>query len=520
MPNVIVFGETGAGKSAVLNMLDGGGPATVSDAATGVTFCTTLYEKTIKGAAFKVFDTAGLNEAPGGTVSPRQAMDNLYKLMNQVDDGVSLLVYVMRGPRIKESAQMNYKMFFEGFCRKKVPIVIVITGLEVKEEMDEWWEENKNEFDLNKMSFSGSACITAIKGKLKNGKHLYETEYAESKKKVEELIYTKHSPTPWKMSAATWFVAVASTVRDVCTSGFGYEQQALTQALIDALQSHGGLSKENAENAAFSRKLNVLVFGETGVGKSSVINMLEGKEHARVSDSAEGVTLHSESYEKQINGSTFQIFDTVGLNEGPAAILSAKDAIEGLYRLIRQLDNGVNLLLYVVRAPRISAIAQKNYEMFHEAFCHKNVPIVIIITGLEDRENMDGWWKENKASFDQQGMVFSGHACVTAIKGKLRDGKPAFQREYEESKKKIESLIIRRHSKIPWKMPTRSSWLSSTAVKMRNIFSVVLGLEPVVVANELYRALKLYGSLSDKDAKIEAEKVDDLLRRSRAASVS
>jgi hypothetical protein len=42
---------------------------------------------------------------------------------------------------------------------------------------------------------------------------------------------------------------------------------------------------------------------------------------------------------------------------------------------------------------------------------------------------------------------------------------------------------------------------------MHNIFAGLLGLEPV----ELYCALKLYGGLSDKDTKIETERVDELL---------
>ena len=89
-----------------------------------------------------------------------------------LDDGVNLLVYVMRAPRIVATAKANYELFFETFCYGQVPIVIVVTGLEDKDDMDKWWEENKSVFDDYKMPFSGSACITATQGKLLKGGYL------------------------------------------------------------------------------------------------------------------------------------------------------------------------------------------------------------------------------------------------------------------------------------------------------------------------------------------------------------
>ena len=70
VPNVVVFGEAGAGKTSVVK---GDNTAAVSSKAKGGTLSNTLYVKHISGSHFHLFDTAGLNEGTGGTVSEPQS---------------------------------------------------------------------------------------------------------------------------------------------------------------------------------------------------------------------------------------------------------------------------------------------------------------------------------------------------------------------------------------------------------------------------------------------------------------
>src|SRR5215471_18818510 len=101
---------------------------------------------------------------------------------------------------------------------------------------------------------------------------------------------------------------------------------------------------------------NVIIFGESGVGKSSIINMLgeEGAaDIAQVSDQAMGVTFSTKPYKRNIFEKDYQIFDTIGLNEGSHGTVKAADAIEKLWKLMIQLSDGVNLVVFVIRAPRI-----------------------------------------------------------------------------------------------------------------------------------------------------------------------
>ena len=230
-------------------MLSGGGHAEVNGDAKGVTFQHERYVKDIGGRHLNIFDTVGLNEAGGGTVSPAQAIEGLYRLMGGLSDGVSLLVYVVRGPRLKKSVQDNYKLFYEFFCEKKVPIVLVITGLENEEDMDDWWNRNEATFCEREMTFSGAACITAIKGKRN---HL-EEEFEQSREKVQNLILKHCAETPWLPPAGgvvAWLGIVLATSFNFLAKFFKIPGTVLAKSVYQALKSYAGMEDEQARDLA------------------------------------------------------------------------------------------------------------------------------------------------------------------------------------------------------------------------------------------------------------------------------
>ncbi|KAH7925679.1 P-loop containing nucleoside triphosphate hydrolase protein [Leucogyrophana mollusca] len=205
-PNVIIFGETGSGKSSVINMISQTYVAPISSGATGCTFNYVRYPVEIQGAPFNLYDTAGLDEGDHGKVAKQDAIAQLYKLIVDLEGGVSLLVFCMRGPRIKEAAHKNWRLFHEVFCKKNVPIVIVITGLEQEDPMDNWWRQNKAAFHKYGMVPSGNACITATRGRQnRSGRYVFEDEYEESRVKVSKLIEDSALAEPWKVNRIQWF---------------------------------------------------------------------------------------------------------------------------------------------------------------------------------------------------------------------------------------------------------------------------------------------------------------------------
>jgi len=184
---------------------------------------------------------------------------------------------------------------------------------------------------------------------------------------------------------------------------------------------------------------NVVVFGGSGVGKSSVINMIAGSVVAKTSPDASNCTLKSTSHTVTLNNNKhIKLWDTVGLPEGQMGIIAKVGAGVRLGRLLKQLDNRISLLVLCMRKPRVG---NKDYKMFYDKLCHQKVPIILVVTGLEEEEPMESWWESNKGWFKEQGMSFDGHACITATKGKLKDDKHLFAQEYEKSREKVLQLI-------------------------------------------------------------------------------
>jgi hypothetical protein len=242
---------------------------------------------------------------------------------------------------------------------------------------------------------------------------------------------------------------------------------------------------------------NVVVFGETGVGKSSIVNMFKGDKSAAVGNGAQGVTFAHNSYEKHICETSFRVFDTVGLNEGAAGAMDAATAIEELYKLITGLENGVSLLVYIMRAPRITATGRKNYELFR-SLCDGTVPIVMVVTGLEDMQDMDEWWSDNQHAFDKCNMSFRDVACVTGTKGRFRNGAHIFEDEFAASKEKLEKVIGGNYSRKPWKM-ARQPWFARVLVNLPTRLAGVLCFAPMAT-NKLCQLLQDYGGLTKEEA--------------------
>jgi len=240
--NIILFGETGAGKSSIVNMLAGYNVAKISSKAEGCTFKWDRYPVEISGKHYNIFDTAGLDEGEEGTMPAEDAVVQLYQLITNVENGISLIVFVMRGPRIKEAAHRNWRLFYEIFCRQKVNGSIIITGLEQEEDMDDWWPENKGHFYSYGMRPFGAAGITATPGKLKGSRCIYQEEYDESTSKMKKMIREHAMPDPQRIDKIEWFT-------DVLWFGcikVGKKSTAEVRRLVDRC----GMSSEEAERLA------------------------------------------------------------------------------------------------------------------------------------------------------------------------------------------------------------------------------------------------------------------------------
>ncbi|KAF8830347.1 hypothetical protein HHX47_DHR2000506 [Lentinula edodes] len=209
---------------------------------------------------------------------------------------------------------------------------------------------------------------------------------------------------------------------------------------------------------------NIILFGSTGCGKSSIVNMLLGREATLMSSGALGYTFENKSYSVTIQRQEYRLYDTTGLDEGTVGTVVSKDALA--------------------------------------------VPIVIVVTGLEDQEpTMDSWWTENKYAFDKYDMHFVDHACITATLGKkMKNGEFRNQEEYNESKVLLRDLIVERcRDARPWKVETKTWFVAVIKWLHRNLPSW-LGDHVAPRLADLYEMLKSF--LPEQDARDIANRAD------------
>ncbi|KAN0091355.1 hypothetical protein V8E55_004921 [Tylopilus felleus] len=257
---------------------------------------------------------------------------------------------------------------------------------------------------------------------------------------------------------------------------------------------------------------NVLIVGETGAGKSSVVNLIAGERLAEVHSGADACTLEATSYDiilpdNQGLSHHIRLFDTVGLNESQFKKNAYLSAVEKANTLICQLQRtgGIRLLLFCIRGGRITAVMQNNYRLFCDILCQNKVPVAFVITGLENEESMEGWWERNVLSFEACGLSCASHACVTAIRGV--DG--YYSAKYDESQKTIRAMLLAHVTggSTSWQ-PERTGWFINLAGKLLKWLGQVRGRRrQALTVEELARHLQDKCRFSRSEAEYLAPKI-------------
>ncbi|MBQ3663629.1 MAG: 50S ribosome-binding GTPase [Clostridia bacterium] len=139
-------------------------------------------------------------------------------------------------------------------------------------------------------------------------------------------------------------------------------------------------------------KGNVLVIGNSGVGKSTLINSVLGKEAAKTDWGTHGTTTKLEIYESEGDQVPFRVIDTIGFEPN---YLKERRAVGAVRKWSRDCarkggENGrIDVIWFCVDGTRSKLFAEDIRRMTRAVSMWKTVPIIAVITksySVPDRE--------------------------------------------------------------------------------------------------------------------------------------
>ena len=153
--------------------------------------------------------------------------------------------------------------------------------------------------------------------------------------------------------------------------------------------------------------VHVALVGVTGVGKSTLVNVLMGKAAAEANNNVRPCTTRATRYEVVEGGTTYCIWDTRGLNEGSEATLPIRvlrlanivpDSNRELKRLLRGKNPRVDLVLLCIEAKKIRVkVHWKIYNKIYVDFCKSEKKVAVVVTQMGEKDFRGSEWKRQCA---------------------------------------------------------------------------------------------------------------------------
>lgn len=187
---------------------------------------------------------------------------------------------------------------------------------------------------------------------------------------------------------------------------------------------------------------NIVFAGETGVGKSSLINLLFDLEVSKTSNDILGVTGERQRYIAVKESGVYRLWDTPGFNEGTQGNVSSHQAAKALESLIKELESGdgVHLLVFCFRFTKVITNGlQRVYEAVLASTRGIEIPVVAAVTHADEmRQTAEVWWNGTESQRAKKGMDFRGYVCVSTLED---DDHPPMEGRRNKAQKDMWGLI-------------------------------------------------------------------------------
>ncbi|MBW4503853.1 MAG: GTPase domain-containing protein [Scytonema hyalinum WJT4-NPBG1] len=202
--------------------------------------------------------------------------------------------------------------------------------------------------------------------------------------------------------------------------------------------------------------IRILVFGTTGVGKTTVCNVLASEDEP-ANDGVKGVTFESRTTQIfQIDNREAILTDTIGLNESSQGTVPSKDSMLSLLKLLRDSKEGYNLFIHVLKKGRITQTDENNYKLFIESITKNKIPKIAVVTNCETYDPMSNWLYnkddngiDNKTYIENAGLYYDDIVCVGFPEAERKDLNDIFLKLWPLSQQSICTSILKHSASQP-----------------------------------------------------------------------
>jgi len=272
------------------------------------------------------------------------------------------------------------------------------------------------------------------------------------------------------------------------------------------LEASVRIETSRPSNPANILSKKILIIGEAGVGKSSMINVLVDKDVATVSDGAKGCTFQFKTHsynEAAVAQESWNFIDTVGLNEAPGGTIDNKTAAKLLIDFMKRNRQGFHGIIMVMKKGRISENFERNHNLFVRTMLNRQVPCILMISHCEEDEPMDNWKYEQSNLDAIHDYCFAHVVCGTLKKGGRFESELIALRR--QTRNEIFNALQENMRPIPFRLEAKLPVLK----KMMNIVFEGLGI-PKRFLSETYDTMLIYiqETYNLSDDEIRAIKMD------------